>query len=99
MESDTPPFAMKAVKTKIPTGKGKEREIQDEAFEEERTWLLLKDVPVTGEPLQNQVPGGMGTAVTDPHVLPEEGGLECGCCFSPAPFVCFPHSQRPEPVT
>ena len=85
---------MKAVKTKIPMGKGKERERQDKDFEEEKAWLLLKDIPVTQEisvanqPLQNQVPGGVETFVTNPDVPPEEDGdLECGCCFSPVPFV------------
>jgi len=85
---------MKAVKTKIPLGKGKEREMQDKDFEEEKAWLLLKDIPVTQkisvayQPLQNQVPGGTGTSGVNPEVPPEEeGGLECGCCFSPVPFV------------
>ncbi|KAF9651340.1 hypothetical protein BDM02DRAFT_857152 [Thelephora ganbajun] len=92
-ESDVAPFTMKAVKTKVSMGKGKEREMQDEDFEKERTWLLLKDVPVTQEVsdtdefVQNQAQGGKGTPATDMNVLlEEEGGLECGCCFSPAPF-------------
>ena len=77
-------------------GKGKEREIQDKDFEEERAWLLIEDVPVIPEVLvteapQDQAPGGSGTSLTGPTAIPEEeGGLECGCCFSPAPFVCIP---------
>jgi len=95
---------MKAVKTKIPLGKGKEREMQDKDFEEEKAWLLLKDIPTTQDifvadkPLQNQVPGGTGTSTTSPDAPPEEeGGLECGCCFSPVPFVrsrCSKNSER-----
>jgi TRIAD3 protein (E3 ubiquitin-protein ligase RNF216) len=104
MESDVPPFTVKATKTKTPMGKGKEREMQDEDFEREKTWLLLKDVPVIQEfpvarSLQDQAPGGSGTPLGESNVLPEdEGGLECGCCFSPAPFVCIPHSYRSEPI-
>jgi len=85
-------------------GKGKEREMQDEDFERERTWLLLKDVPtiqefpVAGSP-QDQAPGGAGTLLGESNVLPEdEDGLECGCCFSLAPFVYIitrPHSFEP----
>ena len=86
-------------------GKGKEKEMRDEDFDEERTWLLLNDVPVTqkvpipGKPLQNQAPGGTGASVTGFNVpFEEEGGLECGCCFSPAPFVCLPHPRHFKPV-
>jgi len=97
---------MKAVKTKIPMGKGKETEIQDKDFEEEKAWLLLRDIPstqdipVAGELPQNRVPGGTGTSVTDHNVPPEEeDGLECGCCFSPVPFVRSRRSQHSEPLT
>ena len=72
--------------------------MQDKDFEEERAWLLLKDVPVAqevplaGKFLQNAAPGGTGTSAAHLDALAEdEGGLECGCCFSPAPFVCSPH--------
>ena len=68
--------------------------MQDKDFEEEKAWLLLKDIPVAqgisvaNQPPQNQVSGGMGTSATNPEIPPEEeGGLECGCCFSPVPFV------------
>lgn len=106
MESDVPPFTMKATKTKTPSRKGKQRETQNKDFEEEKAWLLLKDVPVTqkdpvpdGYP-QNQAPGDAGTSSMDPNVPPEEeGGLECGCCFSLAPFVCFSRSRHPEPIS
>jgi len=106
-ESDVPPFTLKTIKTNVFTGKGKGKgkEVQDEDFEEERAWLLLKDVPVTqavpvaDEFLQNRAPGDAGTSTRDPHAQPEEdGGLECGCCFSPAPFVCFPHPQCSKPT-
>jgi hypothetical protein len=96
---------MKAAKTKIPMGKGKGREMRDKDFEEERAWLLLKDVPVAQEVpiadefLRNPASGGAGTPVSDFNVPPgEEGGLECGCCFSPAPFVCSSHSQHSESI-
>ena len=93
---------MKAVKTKTPMGKGKEREMEDKDFEEEKTWLLLKDIPVAQGvpgPPQRRAPGGTGTSTTDYNVLPEpeEGGLECGCCFSPTPFVRSLHSRHPKP--
>ena len=95
---------MKATKTKTPMGKGKEREMQDEDFEKERTWLLLKDVPAIQEfpvagSLQDQAPGGSGTPLGEPNVPREdEGDLECGCCFSPAPFVYIPHPHHSEPI-
>jgi len=80
--------------------------MQDKDFEEEKEWLLLKDIPMTqeisvaDEPLQNQGPGGMGTSATSPDVPPEEeGDLECGCCFSPVPFVRSQCSQNSEPLT
>lgn len=81
--------------------------MQDKDFEEEKAWLLLKDLPVTqrippakGPLPQYQVPGGSATSVTDPNVPPEEeGGLECGCCFSPVPFVRSQRSQHSEPLT
>jgi hypothetical protein len=101
MESPVPPFTMKFAKTKVPTGKGKEKEMQDKDLEKERAWLLLKDVPQE-VPIADefpQAPGGTWTSITDPNALPEEeGGLECGCCFSPAPFVCLWGSQLSEPV-
>lgn len=85
--------------------KWKEKETQDKDFDEERTWLLLKDVPVIQEvpvadrSLHDQAPGGSGTSLEELNVLPEdEGGLECGCCFSPAPFVCVPCPNHPEPI-
>ena len=93
---------MKAVKTKTPLGKGKGKEMQDKDFEEEKAWLLFKDIPVTqevpiaGGSLQNQALGSTGNPMTDLSVPPEEGGLECGCCFSTAPFVCFPNRQYSE---
>jgi len=71
---------------KFPTWKGKEKEAKDRDFEEERAWLLLKGASVTG------------TSVADPSALPEEeGDLECGCCFSHAPFVRFLRSRHSEP--
>lgn len=86
-------------------GKGKEREMRDKDFEEEKAWLLLKDVPLTqdipaaGGSRRNQAPGGTGPSVTNHDIPPEaEGGLECGCCFSLAPFVCFSHSQHTQPT-
>lgn len=103
MGSDAPPFTMKAIKTKTSMKKGKGREMRDEDFEMERVWLLLKDVPVVEEALvddgtpQDQAPGDPGTSLAELNVPPEEdGGLECGCCFSPAPFVCIPHPNHSE---
>ena len=69
-------------------GKGKEREMKDKDFEEERAWLLLNGVPVTTTTAQ-------GTDVSD--LLEEEGDLECGCCFSDVPFVRFRIPSTPTP--
>ena len=80
---------VKAIKAKIPTGKGKEREMKDKDFEEERAWLLLNGVPVTTTTAQ-------GIDLSD--LLEEECDLECGCCFSDVPFVRFPHPQHADPV-
>lgn len=107
VESDAPPFTPKTVKTKVSIGKrkGKGKEVQDENFEEERAWLLLKDVPVTqavpaaDDFPQIRAPGDTGPSMTEFHTqLEEDGGLECGCCFSPAPFVCFPYPQHSKPT-
>jgi hypothetical protein len=97
MESDVPPFSLKTIKTSVPRAKkGKQREMQDEDFEKERAWLLLKvlhvapEDPDVDESLQDRAPGGAGPSMTDLNLPPEEeGGLECGCCFSPSHFVCF----------
>jgi len=84
--------------------KWKEKEIQDDDFDKERTWLLLKDVLVIQEvPVidgfpQDRTPGGSGTLAELDVILEDGSGLECGCCFSPAPFVCVPHPNHPEPV-
>lgn len=86
-------------------GKGKEREMQDEDFDKERTWLLLGDtpaskgVPAAAESLQDHAPGGSGASAAELNALPkDEGGLECGCCFSPAPFVYISYLNHPEPI-
>ena len=72
--------------------------MQDEDFEKERTWLRLKDVPVAGS-LQDQVLGGSGIPLGESNHLPgDEGDLECGCCFSPAPFVYILHPHHSEPI-
>ena len=101
MESDAPPFTVKAIKTKISVGKERVREMRDEDFEEERAWLLTRDVSEIREvlvaELGSRASGGSGTSLTDPVVLPEEGRLGCERCFSPAPFVCIPHSNHTEP--
>lgn len=106
MESGAPLFTLKTVKTNRPTGKGKQKEMQDEDFEQERAWLLLKnaqvarEVPDVEEFLQNQTPGNAGDSTADLNVpLEEEGGLECGCCFSLAPFVCFCIDRVIDPQT
>jgi len=78
---------VKAIKAKIPTGKGKGRETKDKDFEEERAWLMLNGALVT-----------MTHAADLSDLLEEGGNLECGCCFSDAPFVRFPHSQHSEPI-
>lgn len=97
IQSDDPPFALKTVKTNLPMDKGKQREMRDEDFEKEREHLLLEDIQQTQEVPdadkfpQNQEPGDMGASVPDLDASPEDDGcLECGCCFSPAPFVRFP---------
>lgn len=87
---------VKAVRAKIPAGKGKERETKDSDFDEERAWLLLRGaaVRVAGGSLRYEAPEDTGTSLADLIVSPEEeSGFECGCCFSPAPFVRFPPSQ------
>jgi len=77
--------------------------MQDEDFEKERAWLLLKDVPAIQElpvagSLQDQTPGGSGIPLGESNVLPDEGDLECGCCFSPAAFVYIPRPHHSEPT-
>lgn len=105
MESDVPPFTMKVIKTKISTSKGKARETQDKDFEEEKAWLLFKNVPaiqklpIANGSLQDRAPKGSETSLAEPNVLSGESGLECGCCFSPAPFVCIPHPNHSEPIS
>ena len=101
VELDSPPFTLKTVKTNISMGKGKQREISDEDFSKERAWLLLDNVQVSQEVpdaegfLQDRTPGDVGPPAMDPNVTFEEGGLECGCCFSPSPFVRLQHLRRP----
>lgn len=96
MQSDPLPFTLKTVKTNVSMGKGKQKEMRDEDFEKERAQLLHKDIQVTqdipdpDEFLQNQAPGDVGTSATDLNApFEDEGCVECGCCFSPAPFVRF----------
>lgn len=68
--------------------------MRDEDFEKERAWLILKDAQAassTKENSQDQTPEGAETSVVDLNTpLEGECNLECGCCFSPAPFVRFP---------
>jgi hypothetical protein len=77
-------------------GKGKEKEMEDKDLDEERAWVLFRDIPMVQEflaasgSLKDPAPGGSGTAPAEVSASPEGGGLECGCCFSPAPFVCIP---------
>ena len=96
MESPAPPFTLKTTKPNVSMGKGKQKEIKDESFEEERAWLLLKDVKDVQEASSaGRAPGDgetSGAGSNDP--IEEEGGLECGCCFSPAPFVRSPYRQH-----
>lgn len=58
---------------------GKHRQITDEEFEKERAWLVarLEATPLADKPGAET---GMGE---------EDGDIECGCCFSTSPFVCF----------
>lgn len=93
LQSDKLPFKLKAAKTSTPAGKGKQKELRDDDFEKERTQLLLDDVWIAHEfpheSLQEEAPGDVENSVmnlNDP--LQDE---ECGCCFSPTPFVGFPH--------
>jgi len=100
MESNTPPPTMKACRIEVPMEKGKERETQDHDFEEERAWLLLQTAPAIDGFLQDQPQGATETPLIDSYApVEEEGGFECGCCFSPVPFVRFLHSQRSGPVS
>lgn len=105
MESGAPLFTLKTVKTNRPTGKGKQKEMQDEDFEKERAWLLkdaqvARGVPDPEEFLRDHTPENAEDSTTDLNVpLEEEGGLECGCCFSLAPFVCFCIDRAPDPQT
>ena len=90
LKSDSPPFKLKTIKSNISVGKGKQKEIQDEDFEKERAHLLLEDIQAIQEVPDTDKSRDAGTFVTGLNVPPEdEGCLECGCCFSPAPFVCF----------
>lgn len=89
IESGAPPFKLKTVKTIIYTGKGKQREMQDQDFEIERAWLLLKDDRATldsEKPLKDRIPGGVETPIMNSDAQFEGGDIECGCCFSPASF-------------
>ena len=77
--------------------------MQDRDFEIERAWLLLKDDLGTldsEKPLEDRISGGEETLMTNLDAQFEEGGgVECGCCFSPASFVCFPRWQDFNPQT
>jgi hypothetical protein len=89
------PFRLKAVKTYISVRKGKQKEIRDEDFEKERVQLknaqVTQEAPETDESPRNQAPGDVGTSGAELNTpFEDECCLECGCCFSPAPFVCFP---------
>jgi TRIAD3 protein (E3 ubiquitin-protein ligase RNF216) len=62
-------------------GKGKGIEKQDNYFQEERAWLLLK--------LQEDLEGDANIAVqlNQKEYQDCEDGIECGCCFTTNPFV------------
>ena len=70
--------------------------MEDKDLDKERAWVLFRDIPVVqespvaGGSLEDPAPVGSGSVVAEVNVPPEGGGLECGCCFSPAPFVCIP---------
>ena len=98
IKSDSRPFRLKTVPTNISVGKGKQKEIRDEDFEKERAQLSLNDIQATQEvPETDEFPpnqtSGDGTELNAP--LEDECCLECGCCFSPAPFVRASHRHDP----
>lgn len=85
---DPPPYVPKSIPSRV-SGKGREK--HDPEFEAERRWLLQRqDAPVSADvqPLPDQT--------NDNDACEEcEDGIECGCCFSSYPFVCyFPRSPR-----
>lgn len=66
--------------------------MQEKDFEGWGAQLLLEDARVTQEVPGDQAPRGMGDPVTGLDDLHEGGDyLQCGCCFSLAPFDCLPH--------
>ena len=104
IESPTPPFALNTAETVVSATpglslrKGKQREMRDDDFEEEREWLLLNDVRAVH---QGRAPGETGSSVMDLNVLreeEEEDYLECECCFSYSPYVRSSHCWRCCPI-
>ena len=102
-EAVAPSFTSKIAKANISVGKRKPREMEDEAFQRVKGWMLtmgiqvVQEAPDVDELPQSRIPGGAGTSVTNFSVPREGASFECGCCFSSAPFVrshCQEHPRR-----
>lgn len=71
-------------------GKGKAAAM-DQEFEKERRWLIAtlhkEAVEKEGAATSATVPAHTDMMAVDDDDDNEEGGIECGCCFTEYPFV------------
>ncbi|KAI0632604.1 hypothetical protein C8Q77DRAFT_1118443 [Trametes polyzona] len=70
-----PPY--KAISRPRPKGKGKGVQLHDAVFVRERRWLMEK---------LEEEEAKKAAEVAEELKLQEEGGIECGCCFTEYPF-------------
>lgn len=61
----------------------------DEEFAKERQWLLAKLQREAVEKGEKAAAAGTETLSGEAYAEEEEGGIECGCCFTEYPFVCY----------
>lgn len=80
LKKEHPPFKLKTINSVV--GKGKTRE--DPKFDEEREWVLLRVVGLAVEQ-----DAALAVSVNEQEYEDNGEGIECGCCFSGHPFVCF----------
>ena len=78
LASADPPFQWLSRPRAKGRSKGKRAQRYDEDFDAERQWILDKLE-------EEQIQGAAGA--TQQFDVPDEPGIECGCCFTDYPFV------------